>query len=358
VDTQTEGASAEQEGDEGLPPRHFGFVRRHKALLVMFTILLIPTLVLGGWVVYLNHQVDEIPRFEVDLDRPGRPVRPVGDALNFLFVGVDTAQTGGSFQNTMKQETWPVGSFRGDVIMLVHLEPDRSAGQVMSIPRDSWVPIPGHGTAKINAAFSYGGPELLARTVEDVTGAYIDHVVVLDFAGFEKASEIVDGVPVILSQPEVLGGQRYEAGDQYLQGTAALDYVRQRYDLPRGDFDRVQRQQNFLRGFLDRLGEIDLRDPIEVTRLSGQVSRLAAVDADLTTGTIRSLAWGLRDLQGESIRFFTAPNNGTGRVGAASIVKLDVPGTRSLFRDIIKGRLPAREGSTSWEELPARDAVR
>ena len=201
----------------------FGFLRRNKALVVLFTILLVPTLVLGGWVLYLNHQVNEVSRFQVDLDRPGRPVRPAGEALTFLVVGVDTAQAGGSFQNTMRQETWPVGSFRGDVIMLVHLDADRSAGQVMSIPRDSWVPIPGHGTAKINAAFSYGGPELLARTVEDVSGAYIDHVVVLDFAGFEKASEIVDGVPVTLTRPETLDGKHYEAGEQHLQGEAALE---------------------------------------------------------------------------------------------------------------------------------------
>ena len=64
-------------------------------------------------------------------------------------------------------------------------------------------------------------------------------MVVLDFAGFEKASEIVGGVPVTLTRPETLDGKRYEAGDQHLQGEAALEYVRQRYGLPRGDFDRV-----------------------------------------------------------------------------------------------------------------------
>ena len=243
-------------------PTRFGFVRRHKALVVLFTILLVPTLVLGGWVLYLNHQVNEVSRFQVDLDRPGRPVRPAGEALTFLYVGVDSAQAGGSFQNTMKQQDWPVGSFRSDAIMLVHLDADRTKAQLVSIPRDSWVPIPGHGKSKINAAFSWGGPELLARTVEDVTGAYIDHVVVIDFAGFKKASEVVDGVPVTLIRPESLDGKLYEAGEQHLQGEAALEYVRQRHSLPRGDFDRVQRQQNFLRGFLDRLGDIGPGDPV------------------------------------------------------------------------------------------------
>ena len=74
--------------------RRFAFVRRHKALVALFALLLMPTLALGGWVLYLNHQVGEISRFEVDLDRPGRPVRPAGDAMTFLFVGVERGPGG------------------------------------------------------------------------------------------------------------------------------------------------------------------------------------------------------------------------------------------------------------------------
>ena len=351
MDTQTEDASAEQGADDGLSPRSSGFVRRNKALVVLFTILLVPTLVLGGWVLYLNHQVDEVSRFQVDLDRPGRPVRPAGEALTFLYVGVDSAQAGGSFQNTMKQETWPVGSFRSDAIMLVHLDADRTEAQLVSIPRDSWVPIPEHGKSKINAAFSWGGPELLAQTVEDLFDIYIDHIVVLDIAGFKRASEIVNGVPVWLASDEILGGTMHREGPQYLAGEAALDYVQRRYGLPGGDFDRVERQQNFLRGFLDRLGEIGMGDPLEVTRLSDQLARLAAVDDDLTTGAMRELAWGLRDLQGEHVRFFTAPTNGLGREGAASVVRLDVPLTASLLRAIRRDQLAEWESRHGLDEL-------
>ena len=101
----------------------------------------------------------------------------------------------------MKQSVWPVGSYRSDAIMVMRLSADRSSATVVSIPRDSYVPVAGYGRTKINTAFSYGGPGLLARTVEDVTGTYLDHVLVIDFAGFEQATRVIEGVPVTLTQP-------------------------------------------------------------------------------------------------------------------------------------------------------------
>ena len=95
-----------------------------------------------------------------------------------------------------------------------------------------------------------------------------------------------------------------------------------------------------------------------MTRLTGQLSQLLAVDDDLTTGAIRSLALSLRNMQGDPVRFFTAPNNGTGMVGAASTVKLDVPKTREMWRAITKGRLAQWQEQNELEELPGRDGVR
>ncbi|WP_167880460.1 LCP family protein [Nocardioides guangzhouensis] len=332
-------------------------MRRHKAMIIMFLLLLAPLAGLSVWAYYLETQIDAIPRFEMTLDRPDRPAAPGGKAQTFLFVGVDSAQAGGSFRNTMQQVEWPIGSFRSDVIMVVHLAADRRHVQVVSLPRDSWVPIPGHGHGKINAAFSLGGPELLARTVEDVTGAYVDHVVVIDYAGFEEVSRIVDGVPVYLARPESLAGRMHPEGWNDLRGREALDYVRQRYDLPGGDFERVHRQQDFLRGLLERLGDVAPRDPVTGTRLAGQLSRLVAVDADLTTGTIRSLAWDLRHLQGEDVRFFTAPTSGLGREGAASVVRLDTAATRELFRDIRKGTFRKWEHEQDLQAARDEDAL-
>ncbi len=354
----TTGQTVDDETERPRPERpvRFRFVRRHKALVILLVLLLLLTSLVFGWAFYLNAQLGRISRFDLDLDRPGRPVRPAGDAVTVLLVGVDSAQTGTSFRSTMAQEDWEFGSYRSDAILVVHLEADRSGGQVVSIPRDSYVPVAGYGRTKINAAFSYGGPELLARTVEDTAGIYLDHVIVIDFAGFEEVSRIVDGVPITLTRAETLGGTKYDVGEHALEGAAALDYVRQRYSLPRGDFDRVQRQQNFLRGLLDRLGDLGAGDALVGTRLAGELSELVAVDDDLTNGRIRTLSWGARSLEGETFRYFTVPFEGTDTVDGASIVRLDVPATRQMFAAIRDGRIDRWATRNEVDELS--DSVR
>ncbi|WP_167880459.1 LCP family protein [Nocardioides guangzhouensis] len=358
----TQDARAEEQGRTGEQVRteerrRSGFVRRHKAMVIMVVLLLTLLAAVGGWALYLNAQVGHISRFEVDLDRPDRPSRPAGEATTFLLVGVDAAQAGGSFENTMKQSSWPIGSYRSDAIMVLRLSADRTRATVVSIPRDSYVPVDGYGRTKINAAFSYGGPELLARTVEDATGLYLDHVAVIDFAGFEEATRVVDGVPVTLSRDEKLDGADYRAGQHELEGGAALAYVRARKSLPRGDFDRVQRQQNFIRGFLDRVGELGPGDPLTGTRLAQQLSKLVAVDADLTNGAIRSLAWDLRGFTSGGVDYYTVPTNGTAMVHGASIVRLDKEATRGMFTALGKGSIDRWVDRHDVERLPRRDAV-
>ena len=94
------------------------------------------------------------------------------------------------------------------------------------------------------------------------------------------------------------------------------------------------------------------------TRLAGQLSRLVAVDANLTNGAIRSLAWDLRHLQGENVRFFTAPTTGLGREGIASVVRVDGPGIRQLFRAIRRGTVEQWEQAHPIDELPDHEDVR
>ena len=124
--------------------------------------------------------------------------------------------------------------------MIARLNPDRTVAAVASIPRDSWVDIPGHGHDKINAAYSFGGPSLLVATVENLTQIRIDHFAVIDFAGFRSMVDAVGGIDVGIDAPTSSDGVAFHQGVNHLDGRAALAYVRQRYGLIGGDFDRAQ----------------------------------------------------------------------------------------------------------------------
>ena len=137
--------------------------------------------------------------------------------------------------------------------MIARLAEDGQSAAVVSIPRDSWVDIPGHGKNKINAAYAFGGPSLLIRTVENLTELHVDHFAVIDFAGFQAVVDSVGGIDVGISAATSNEGVHFHQGVNHLDGTQALAYVRQRYGLVDGDLDRAQRQQNAMRAVLTKV---------------------------------------------------------------------------------------------------------
>lgn len=124
--------------------------------------------------------------------------------------------------------------------MVAHVPEDRSSIQFMSIPRDSWVDIEGHGKAKINAALSYGGLPLAVSTVEGFIGVPINHVAMIDFEGFQLLTDSVGGVDVESSQAFSSGGHSFTEGTNHLDGEAALAFVRARKQFADGDLQRAR----------------------------------------------------------------------------------------------------------------------
>jgi LCP family protein required for cell wall assembly len=124
---------------------------------------------------------------------------------------------------------------------------------MVSIPRDSYVPIPGHGQDKINSAFAIGGAQLLTQTVEQATGLRLDHYAEIGFSGFAVLVDALGGVTVCLTAPinDPLAGVDLPAGCQELDGPDALGYVRTR-DTPRADLDRMINQRLFMSALLQR----------------------------------------------------------------------------------------------------------
>ena len=179
--------------------------------------------------------------------------------------------------------------------MIVHLSGDRKSAAVMSIPRDSWVEIPGRGMNKINAAYSFGGPKLFVATVEKLTNIRIDHLAFIDWDGFIGLTDALGGVDITLAD-SVQGALRQDASGQvrtHFNGVEALDFVRERYTVPGGDFGRQKRQQAFLRALMTKMMDAgSLKNPLKLVKVLDAITRNLSVDAGFTTGEMRGI--GLR----------------------------------------------------------------
>jgi LCP family protein required for cell wall assembly len=244
-------------------------------------------------------------------------------------------------------------------MMILHLDGSRRVAAVVSIPRDSWVPIPGHGMGKINWAYSFGGPSLTVATVENLTGLRIDHLAVVDWDGFKKLTDRVGGVDIDVPETVVdpQNHVTWTAGRHHLDGEAALLYVRQRYGLPGGDFDRVKRQQAFLRAVLQASLHQEMRkDPRMLYGFLDTVAGVVSVDSGWSTADMARLAFSLRDFRSANLRFLTAPVLGTGREGAQSVVRLDDSADRELWQDLRTDRID-EWSAVHWQELTS-DVVR
>jgi len=337
---------------------------RRRLLRWVGAAFLVLVLAVGGWLVYLQSQLADVPRFDMDLDRQGRPPAVDSDSLNILLAGVDLnegADEGADLREMLEDGDWEPGAYRSDAILVLHLEEGGTGGQLVSIPRDSYVPVAGFGSTKINAAMSQGGPELLARTVEDLTGVRLDHVAVVDFEGFRGLTELIGGVEVTI--PETVHDSKtdktWTAGTHTIEGEDALLYVRQRHGLPGGDFDRVQRQQNFLRAFLERATSRGvLANPVTLTGFVRDLSELLAVDDALTSGRMRALALGHRSLSSDELRFLTVPHHGSAMIDGASVVRLDEQAVRDMFAAIAEDRFDRWAVENSVDELPTDGEVR
>jgi LCP family protein required for cell wall assembly len=327
--------------EEPAPLRRRRMSPTRKALLGTAVLLV---LLLAGGAVFANvtrnrvlGNVQRIPDVFAPIDQGSRPQKSSGteNTVNLLLVGIDTRADEQTTGRDGDGADFVPGRQRSDVIMLVHLAADRRTAAVVSIPRDSWVTVPGYGPDKINAAYSRGGGSLLVQTVERTTGLRIDHFAVIDFAGFKDITDALGGVDVRVL--ERTGDQRgtYRAGLNHLDGAAALAYVRQRYNLPGGDLDRVRRQQNVIRALMAKAGSMNLlSNPARGLDLADSVARAVSVDDSLNNAQLSALALSMRHLKPGAVTFLTAPVKGLGHEGKQSVVYLDAPISRPLWAAI------------------------
>jgi LCP family protein required for cell wall assembly len=336
--------------EESPPPKK----RRRWRRFLLITGLVVVLLGGGGLVaagLYLrsvNADIERIDAFE-EVPEETRPekVSIAKSAKNFLVLGSDSrdpANTSGS---------------RSDTIILAHVSNDRSSAQLVSIPRDTWVQVPrsadgkrGNANAKINAAFAWGGIPLVVQTVEAFTGVRIDHVAIIDFAGFKEIVDALGGVDIDVEYSFTSthsltpnGIRRFKEGRQHMDGATALDYARERFALRDGDFGRIKHQQQVIKAILEKAatGGV-LSNPVRLNSFLQATADAVAVDQTLN---VLDMAMELRHLRGENLAFYTSPSKGTGRAGDESVVFPDTAKAGKLFdairRDAV-AEIPAAAG--------------
>lgn len=211
--------------------------RYGRILIIVFSVIIfISAAGAGGFFLYLNSINNTINSLNTaEVENILAPIESPEEPVTILILGRDSRDT--------ESERG-----RADTIMLLYLDPKNEAGSLLSILRDTLVDIPGHGEDKINAAYSYGGEELMIKTIQDFIGAEINHYVTLDFQGFVDLVDAMGGVDITIDRPLVdpKSGANLSPGDHHLTGEQALAYTRSR-STELGDIGRIQRQQNLFK---------------------------------------------------------------------------------------------------------------
>jgi LCP family protein required for cell wall assembly len=306
---------------EWLPRRH----RQAIAWISGILAVLIVGLAVTGYVM-LRHFNNSIQQVNISGLLGHQPVNLHPKAENIVLIGSDTrlgAGMDGQYGSGLLTD-------QSDTLMVIHIPADRKWAEVMSIPRDSYVPIPscqmGDGQLsaptqfKINEAFALGnlhgnhtalGAACTIKTIEQDTGIYVSHFIVLNFDGFKSMVAALNGVqecnPVAFTDPS--SGIVLSAGYHWLNPTQALAYVRARYGLGDGsDLERIGRQQAFMSSLIHR-AKSELYNPLAIYRFLDAATRSITIDSQLggITG-LYDLEQSLRGIPSSKIAFFTLPN--------------------------------------------------
>lgn len=313
-------------GNPAEPPRR-GRQRKkrtgRKILAVLAVLVLLAAAAIAGYVFYLGKLFNDnsTQLGQDELYSGEQPVAESGDPINILLLGSDARDEDVDYAGGAR-------GFRSDTIMVMHLDGDRKGAQVMSIPRDMWVPVEGHGNAKINAAMSYGGLPLANQTISEFIDAPIHHVAIIDFEGFKALTDSVGGVTVDSEQSFEINGDSFTVGENELDGEQALNFVRERKGFADGDLQRARNQQAYLKGLTSKIISADtLSNPNKVAGMVRDFAPYMTVDEKLTAGNIASLAYEMREVRPGEVKFFSAPIAGAGRsADGQAILNVDEAG--------------------------------
>ena len=323
--------------------------RRWASVLLVGALVVVGTVGYYGW--ELNQKLNNIQRASTaPLGHGERPAKKPTKALNILLMGSDDPHQlikKPTVAQLAAEGKWDPGAYRSDTMMVVHIPADRSAAYIVSVPRDSYLPIYDaegneHPANKDNEAFSQYGPYGTWRTIENFSGLRLDHMAIIDFQGFRDLTTAVGGVDVYIPKTvyDSKQHQQWNQGTVHLEGNLALKYVRMRYGLLNGDFDRVDRQQNFLRALMEKvLDSGTIGNPLKFSHTLDAITKHLTVDSDWSNSEIRNLALSMRGLDAKHVKFVTLPLAHYGTVNGMSVNIVDKAASMRLFQAVADDKL-------------------
>jgi LCP family protein required for cell wall assembly len=305
-------------------------------------------LILGGFGLfgffYAHHLDASVARTDPFSGITGqRPAHTVDGAMNILILGSDSRNPDSTTDS------------RTDTIILMHVDADHKHAYLISIPRDSYVYIPksptnpkqGDTKDKINAAYSWGGATLTVETVERLTNVRIDHLVLIDFSGFQQVTDALGGVDMYVDKTitSIHPPHRvFKKGNRHFTGAEALDYVRQRYQFADGDLTREKHQQAFMKAIMDKAASSGtVTDLGRLNAFLKSVAKAITVDNDFD---ILNTMIDFRSLRSKDLTFMTTPITGFGTERGQSVVELSPTKDAALFKAVNEDKVAAYVAST------------
>jgi len=318
------------------PPPATSAKRRHPVRNI-FRVLLILLLLLILWLVGVPAyawtqiaRVDAAPSGQRPADQPGK---------TFLLVGSDS-RAGLSKAEQKRLGTGSTGGQRTDTIMIVYVPPGGKPA-LISVPRDSYVDIPKSAKNKINAAYAFGGPQLLVQTVEQNTGLRMDGYMEIGFGGFVDIIDALGGIRMCL--PKAINDRDSHIdlpkGCQTLSGVEALGYVRMRKADPLGDLGRVQRQREMLAAIAKKAASpATVLNPVRYWKLNMAIADAIKLGRDTSLPEALMLAIAMKRISSRSGLTLTVPISSTGAsTPVGSAVLWDPTKSKAMFSAIARG---------------------
>jgi LCP family protein required for cell wall assembly len=312
------------------------------ALISAIVLALVAALGVGGGALYGQYLNDRVGRTDAFSDiTGGRPPKLVDGALNILLMGSDSRDP---------DVADSPGKWRSDTLILMHIPRSHDKAYLISIPRDMYVYVPksvanpelGDTYTKVNAAYAWGGVPLTVQTVETFTGVHVDHVVLIDFGGFKEVTDALGGVDLNIERTIKSIHKPYRTftkGVNHLNGAEALDYCRQRYQFPDGDFARMRHQQEFMKALMDKAASTGtLTNPPRLNSFLKAATKAITVDKDMS---VIDLALQFRGLRSSDLTFMTSPYSGTQTINGESVVVSNKTKATALYQAVAEDTVAA-----------------